>query len=174
VFQFGDRTLVTPEEATARYQAAQDWFDEKDHLVISQGPFYLERFDPPAQFAELDAFRDPSYPFTAGDFYRGDPPTLAITDVTAEPVVPGEDAVVEATVDGPGTVALRYLLLDPAVGEVVASGDAEAGPDGAFSVTIPADVTGSLFPGFYQLFLAAESDALALIDERRVDLEVLP
>ena len=174
VFQFGDRTLVTPEDALARYQAAQDWFDEKDHLVISQGPFYLERFDPPAQFAELDAFRDPSYPFTAGDFYRGDPPTLAITDVAAEPVVPGEAAVVEATVDGPGMVAMRYLLLDPAVGEVVASGDAEAGADGAFNVTIPADVTGSLFPGFYQLFLAAESDALALIDERRVDLEVLP
>ena len=37
----------------ARYEAAQDWFDEKDHLVISNGPFYLERFDPPAQFAEL-------------------------------------------------------------------------------------------------------------------------
>ncbi len=41
-------------------------------------------------------------------------------------------------------------------------------------MTIPAAVTGTLFPGFYQLFLAAESDSLALISERRVDLEVLP
>ena len=174
VFDFGGRALVTPEEAVARYEAAQEWFDDKDHLVISQGPFYLEQFDPPAQFAELLAFRDPSYPFKPGDFYRGEPPTLAIGDVSADLVVPGEDAVVSATVSGPGTVGLQYLLLDPAVGEVKSSGRADATGDGAFAVTIPAAVTGTLFPGFYELYLAAESDSLALISERRVDLEVLP
>jgi peptide/nickel transport system substrate-binding protein len=174
VFQFGDRTLVTADEAAARYAAAREWFDEKDHLVISQGPYYLESFDPPAQFAELDAFRDPAYPFTAADFYRGVPAALAIEDVTADDIVPGEDAVVQASVTGPGRLGLRYLLLDEAVGEVKASGPAESTGDGTFTLTIPADVTGSLFPGFYQLFLAAESDALALIDERRIDLEVLP
>ena len=174
VFDFGGRSLVTTEEAVARYQAAQDWFDEKDHLVISQGPFYLQQFDPPAQFAELDAFRDPSYPFKPGDHYRGEPPVLTIDDVTADVVVPGEDAVISADVTGPGTLGLQYLLLDPAVGEVVTSGLAEVVGEGAFAVTIPADVTGSLFPGFYELYLAAESDSLALISERRIDLEVLP
>ncbi len=174
VFDFGGRSLVTPEEAVARYQAAQDWFDEKDHLIISQGPYSLEQFDPPAQFAELDAFRDPSYPFKPGDHYRGEPPALTIDDVTADVVVPGEDAVISASVTGPGTLGLQYLLLDPAVSEVVASGQAEADGGGGFAVTIPADVTGSLFPGFYELYLAAESDSLALISERRIDLEVLP
>jgi peptide/nickel transport system substrate-binding protein len=174
VFEFGDRTLVTPEEAIARYEAAQEWFDDKDHLVISNGPFYLEQFDPPAQFAELLAFRDPSYPFKPGDLYRGSPPALTIDEVTSDAVVPGEDAVIVAAVTGPGTLGMRYLLLDSAVGEVVASGDAEETGKGGFTVTIPADVTGSLFPGFYQLFLAADSDALAQVTERRVDLEVLP
>ena len=174
VFDFGGQSLVSPEEAVARYQAAQEWFDDKDHLVISQGPFYLEQFDPPAQFAELLAFRDPSYPFKPGDLYRGEPPTLAIDDVSADLVVPGEDAVISASVTGPGTVGLQYLLLDPAVGEVVSSGRGSEAGDGTFEVTIPAEVTGSLFPGFYQLFLAAESDSLALISERRIDLEVLP
>jgi peptide/nickel transport system substrate-binding protein len=174
VFDFGGRTLVTPEEAVARYEAAQEWFDDKDHLVISNGPFYLEQFDPPAQFAELVAFRDPSYPFKPGDLYRGSPPALTIDEVTADAVVPGEDAVIGATVTGPGTLGVQYLLLDTAVGEVVVSGEAEADGEGGFTVTIPADVTGSLFPGFYQLFLAADSDALAQVTERRVDLEVLP
>jgi peptide/nickel transport system substrate-binding protein len=174
VFEFGDRTLVTPEEALARYEAAQEWFDEKDHLVISNGPFYLEQFDPPAQFAELLAFRDPSYPFKPGDLYRGEPPELAIGEVAADVVEPGEDAVVTAAVTGPGSLGLQYLLLDPAVGEVVTSGRAEESGDGSFTVTIPADVTGSLFPGFYHLYLAADSDSLAQITERRVDLEVLP
>ena len=174
VFEFGDRTLVTPEEAVARYEAAQAWFDEKEHLVISDGPYYLEQFDPPAQFAELLAFRDPSYPFKPGDLYRGEPPELSIDEISAEPVVPGEDAVVTATVSGPGTVGLRYLLLDPAVGEVVVEGQAEQTAEGQYAVTVPADITAALFPGFYQLYLAAESDSLARITERRVDLEVLP
>ena len=120
------------------------------------------------------AFRDPSYPFKPGDHYRGDPPTLAIEDVSSDLVVPGEDAVVTASVIGPGTVGLQYLLLDPAVGEVVQSGQADGDGSGTFTVTVPAEVTGALFPGFYQLYLAAESDSLALISERRVDLEVLP
>ncbi len=89
----------------ARYEAAQEWFDEKDHLVISNGPFYLERFDPPAQFAELDAFRDPGYPFHPGDLYRGEPPTLSIDDVAADVVVPGEDAVITVTARAPGPSA---------------------------------------------------------------------
>jgi peptide/nickel transport system substrate-binding protein len=174
IFDFGGRMLVSPEEAVARYEAAQDWFDDKEHLVISQGPFYLEQFDPPAQFAELLAFRDPSYPFKPGDHYRGEPPTLAIDDVSFELVVPGEDAVITATVSGPGTLGLQYLLIDPALGTVLDKGRVDDSGDGTFTVTIPADITVDLFPDFYQLFLAADSDSLARITERRVDLEVLP
>ena len=57
----------------ARYHAARDWFDDaRPHLVISSGPYLLDRYDPAAQYAELIAFRDPSYPFTAADFQLGD------------------------------------------------------------------------------------------------------
>jgi peptide/nickel transport system substrate-binding protein len=173
VFEIGGRSLVTPEAAVARYEAAQEWYDEKDHLVISNGPFFLQQFESTANFAELDAFRDPTYPFKPGDNYRGSPPSLTIDDVVADDIVPGEDSVVTATVSGPGTLGLQYLLIDPAAGEVVTSGRAD-GQDGSFELTIPGDVTGSLFPGFYELYLAADSDSLAKITERRLDLEVLP
>ena len=173
--QFGDRTLATPEEAMARFDAAQEWFDDHNHLVISNGPFFLERFDQPANFAELLAFRDPTYPFKPGDNYRGEPDKLTVGDIESALVVPGEDAVVTASVIGPGTVGLQYLLLDPALGEVVVSGPADPGATaGDFSVTIPADITSTLFPGFYELYLAADSDVLAQVTERRVDLEVTP
>lgn len=172
---FGDRVLATPEEAEARYQAARDWFDEKDHLVISQGPFYLEQFDQSAQFAELDAFRDPTYPFKPGDKYKGEPPELFLGEIDApETVVPGEDVVVTATLAGPGEIGLRYLLLDLATSKVEGQGQAEAGADGTYTVTIPGETTGELFPGLYRLYLAAETDALAQVRERHVDLEVLP
>lgn len=174
VFQFGDRSLVAQDEADARYQAARDWHDAHDHLVISQGPYVLTRFDAPAQFAQLDAFRDPAYPFTAADFTLGPPPQLAIE--------PPEDALIgvgqpaeSVTVTGEGALGLRYLLLDPATGSVVQQGAADAGPTpGSFVVRVPAEVTGQLFPGLYRLSLAASSDATALITERTVDVEVTP
>ena len=127
------------------------------------------------QFAQLDAFRDPTYPFHAGDFALGAPPTLVITPVEPDVVGLGEEAVIPVTVEGPGTLALRYLLIDPATGGVVTQGEAAPGATpGSFQVTLGADITGTLFPGLYQLELAASSDAVALISERRVDLEVAP
>ncbi|MEX1345016.1 MAG: hypothetical protein AB1Z63_10125, partial [Candidatus Limnocylindrales bacterium] len=171
---FGGQALVTGEEAVARYEAAQEWFDDKEHLVISQGPFYLEQFDPPAQFAELIAFRDPDYPFKPGDFFQGDPPTLSLDPAAPEPVVPGEDAVISVDVSGPDDVRLQYLLVDQATGAVVDEGAAESVGEGSFALTIPGDVTFELFPGLYDLFVAASSDSIARIAEREVVLEVLP
>ncbi len=175
VFEFGGRSLVTQEEADARYQAAQDWMDAHDHLVISQGPYVLSRFDAPAQFAQLDAFRDPGYPFTAADFTLGEPPQLAIEPPEGVLIAMGQPAEVAVTVTGEGALALRYVLLDPATGSVVQQGTAEPGlTPGTFVVRLPADVTGQLFPGLYRLSLAASSDATALITERTVDVEVTP
>ncbi|MFN8622484.1 MAG: ABC transporter substrate-binding protein [Chloroflexota bacterium] len=172
-FQVGDRNLVTEDEAAARYQAAQDWFDKTGNYVISSGPYMLSRYDQAAQFAQLDAFRDPSYPFTAKDFQLGPAPTIAVDVADAPEVVPGEDTTVDVSVQGPGMLALKWLLIDPSDGSVVTSGDGAAAGDG-FSVTIPADVTDTLFPGLYQLDLAASSDQVALVAEREVDLEVTP
>jgi peptide/nickel transport system substrate-binding protein len=173
VFEIGGRTLVSPDEATARFQAASDWYDEHAHLVISQGPFSLERFDQAAQFAELVAFRDPSYPFRPGDRYLGEPPSLTIGDLSADEIVAGEEAMISATVQGPGALGLRYLLVDPASGAVITEGDAEQGvTPGSFVVRLSPDVTAELFPGLYRLDLAATSDALALVTERQVDVEV--
>ena len=131
--------------------------------------------DRAAQFAQLDAFRDPTYPFRAGDFALGAPPTLVITPI--EPVVVGlaQEARIRVTVEGPGTLSLQYLLIDPATGSVVTSGAGTPGATpGTFEVTLGPDVTAGLFPGLYQLGLAASSDAVAIISERRVDLEVAP
>ena len=173
VFDFGGRSLVSPEEAVARYEAAQAWFDETGMLVISNGPFFLTRYDPPAQFAELEAFRAEGYPFRPGEFAFGAPPSLT---VQAEPpaTLLGEPIAVPVTVEGPGTLALRYALVDPAAApeaRLLASGPA-AGSDGSFTVEIGADVTGALFPGIYQLYLLASSDELARVTERRLDLEI--
>ncbi|HYO29234.1 MAG TPA: ABC transporter substrate-binding protein [Thermomicrobiales bacterium] len=173
VFEMAGRTLVSPDDAVARYEAARAWFDDTGMLVVSNGPFVLSRYDPPAQFAELQAFREEGYPFKPGDWSFGPPPGLT---VRAEPPVAllGEPLSLPVSVDGPGTLALRYALVDPAAaadGRLVASGEA-TGEAGQFNVSIGPDVTAVMFPGIYHLYLLASSDEIARVAERRLDVEI--
>ena len=170
VFQSGG-VSVSEEEASQRYQATLDWIEQYDLAIISNGPFQLVRYDPPSQFAELLAFRDPSYPFKPGDWYRGAPPTIRFNTIEAPGIGIGSAASVDVTLEGPGLVELRYLLLDPASGEVVTLGDAQRTSGNQYSLEIPAEVTGQLRDGLYQLFLVASSDLVSSLAERRVDLE---
>ena len=173
VFTMGGRSLVTAQEAEDRYEAAVGWFDQHGLLVISNGPFMLTRYDPPAQFAELQAYRDPTYPYRPGDWFFGSPPTLEIERVTSEPITAGQAGEVTVEVEGPGELGLRYVLLDPAQGRVVDSGDVQASSAGVFTLQLAGATTAGLAPGFYKLSLAAFSDEIATLAERIVDLEVV-
>ena len=162
---------VSEEEASQRYQAVLDWIEEYNLAIISNGPFQLVRYDPPSQFAELLAFREPSYPFKPGDWYRGAPPAIRFNNIEAPGISIGSAASVEVTLEGPGIIDLQYLLLDPVSGEVVTLGEAQRTSGNQYSLEIPGGVTGQLSDGLYQLFLVASSDLVSSLAERRVDLE---
>ena len=174
VFDFGGRILVSANEAEERYRAALTWIDETDHLVISNGPFWLVRYDPPAQFAELQAFRDESYPFQPGQRYLGQPKEILIDAPVESALRSGKEAEWEINVTAPGELELRYLLLDAATNQTVDSGIAQQDENGLFKIEVTTEVSKDLFPGLYHLHLAASSSELALIAERRVDVEVIP
>ncbi len=167
----GETVLVSSEEGAARYTAVLDWFEEKGHMVISNGPFMLERYDPPAQFAELTAFRDENYPFTASDLYRGLPDLIEYTEIEAPPIELAADYEVTLTLDGPGNLSLRYLLIDTASGEIIQQGDADTLDANWFAIRMTADTTAELELGIYELVLVAYSDELARMAERRIELE---
>lgn len=174
VFTIGGRSYVTGDDAMRRYDAALRWFDEKRHLVISQGPFLLERFDGQAQFAELSAFRDESYPFKPGDWVRrfGEARPVEFEEIVGDRIGIGEEGLFRVKLRGPGELGLRYLLLDPASGRVVESGEATSRGGGVFEIRIPAGKTSGMSPGIYQLYLAAYSpNELGMVFERRVDVE---
>ena len=171
VFDFGGNSLVTRGDATDRYIAALDWFDEREHMVISNGPFYLSRYDPPAQFAELSAFREPNYPFRPGDWSYGEPPTLVIDAIDKVELEAGRAKEIEVSVRGPGVLGVRFLLIDPVKGEIVVQGEGtRAG--GRFVVELSASATRDLFPGFYELALVAYSDSIATVTDRSVDIDI--
>ena len=171
VFDLNGRVLVTPEQAVERYNAAVEWFEQTNLMVISNGPFFLARYDPPAQFAELRAFRAEGYPFKPGDWRFGAPPRLTVEAPQPPPAVLGEPISIPVTVSGPGALSLRYVLVDPSQGTVATAGDATGG-GGNFTVDLDPAVTSTLFPSIYQLYLLASSDAIAQVAERRLDLEI--
>ena len=171
VFTVGGDSLVNEAEATARYGAARDWFAQKGHMVISNGPYLLETFDSSAQFAQIKAFRDPGYPFQPGDLYYGKPPTLQIASVEGAFMEEGADMVTVVELEGPGNMAVQYILQEPATGEIIRSGLAEALASNRFRIQVPAEVVANLTGDLYHLFLAAYTDELSTLLERRVDIE---
>ena len=172
VFDIGGTPLVSQEAADERYDACDAWFKETNHLVLGNGPYKLTRYDPPAQFAQLDAFRAEGYPFTAADFKLGVPPKITIEPVTASTFALGDPISLPVTVSGPGALSLQYTLIDPSAGAVVTTGNGEGGESGQFTVNVDPNATATLFPGFYQLYLLASSDAISQVAEQRVDLEI--
>ncbi len=54
------------EYAKSRYNSAISWIKEKNHAIISNGPFYLDSYSPEARVMTIRAFDDQSYPYTAG------------------------------------------------------------------------------------------------------------
>lgn len=55
--------FVSEEEAVRRYDSAINWIVEKGHSFISDGPYYIEKYDATTNYMELSAYRDSSYPF---------------------------------------------------------------------------------------------------------------
>jgi hypothetical protein len=66
---------------------------------------------------------------------------------------------------------MQYAFVDPSAGQVLASGNATPGDNG-FTVAIDTSITSTLFPGLYQLFLAASSDQVAEVAEQRLDIQI--
>jgi peptide/nickel transport system substrate-binding protein len=171
IFTIGGESLVSESEASARYGAAIDWFAEKGHMVISNGPYLLETFDSSAQFAQITAFRDPGYPFQPGDLYYGKAPDIQIVSITGTSLQEGAALMTEVELKGPGNMAVRYVLQEPSTNEIISSGLAKSVSTNRFQIEVPVDVVSSLTGDLYHLFLAAYTDELSTLLERRVDIE---
>jgi peptide/nickel transport system substrate-binding protein len=171
ILTMGGTVVATESDADRRYLAVMDWFEEYGMLVIANGPFVLTRYDPPAQFAELEAFRDPDYPFHAGDWNFGVPELIRFQPIDLRPLNIGQDYNVGIDVEGPGHLGVRYVLIDPVTGKILGSGDLKELNSGVFDFALKGTLTATLEPGLYHLYVAAYSDSLARTTERRVDIE---
>ena len=161
VFTVNGTKYVTTEDAQARYGAALDWFSQRDHLIISNGPFTLERFDPAAQYAEIHAFRDDNYPFKPGDWFMERPDGIEFGDVNTE-----SDGTVTVAISGTDNAELRYLVVDPRSSEVKASGFATNTGNGEFTFNLDSDTLSGFESGRLEIRLLASSEKLVTVKEK--------
>jgi len=160
------KDYITAEEAKAGYKAVIKWIDEKGHAFIGNGPFYMEKYDPATNFIELNAFRDPEYPFTP-DYW---PKVFATTTVRIDSVdVPvihframQEDLMIKVEVsevlypEGTTRIAengeVTIMLITP---KEELSYKAKFLGSGLFEAVIPADVIKDLEEGSYTILISA-------------------
>lgn len=62
----GALTGMDPVHASDRYGASIAWISDRNHAVISNGPFHLESYSPESRTITVRASADAGYPFAAG------------------------------------------------------------------------------------------------------------
>ncbi len=142
----------------ARYQSAINWIKEKNHAVISNGPFYLEGYSPDARTITIRAFDDPSYPFVAGywsEFEHVNLPKITKIDVPDE-IVMGK--TVEIPIQTTDASQIHYFI-NNAAGNQVDSGILLI-QDDKTRITLSDQLTSNLGLGGNDLKMYAISDSV--------------
>jgi peptide/nickel transport system substrate-binding protein len=166
-FTMGDMVYETADNAQARYQAALDWYDEYDIIWIGNGPYMMTRFDAEAQYAETKAFRDPTYPYSAGDWYYGRPEIPEVVDVSVPTVTKGVAATIGISMVGPENLAATYIITEEATGALVLKDEASTTATyGALEAKLTATDTDALdIGGRYVLTVLGKSPDVAFLSE---------
>jgi peptide/nickel transport system substrate-binding protein len=172
---------LTADEAAARYASTQAWYEAHGHYWIGTGPYFLDRVDLTAKTAVV--LHNPDFPQLADTWSDFSSPKLA--DVAVEgpaQVTVGEEAVFNVTLTlretgeayaSADVAEVKFLVYNEA-GETVYVGTAtDAGGDGLYTATIPADVTGSLVAGTGSIEVAAVLIPVAIPAFTTVDYVVV-
>lgn len=153
---------VSASEAGARYDASIKWIEEKKHAVISNGPFYLENYNPQARTITIKAFRDSSYPFEVGKWQGFETAKVATINNVNTPlsIIKGSDVTISGDIKTEGDlndVQLFYFIKN-SEGNIVVKGMTKPSSDGKFQIELSKSDTPKLSSGSNQLKLFAISN----------------
>ncbi|WP_205738671.1 ABC transporter substrate-binding protein [Halomonas heilongjiangensis] len=159
--------LLDAEEVAARYRALADWYAERGHFWVGNGPFELHSVHPVAGSVVLRRFAE--FPDPADKWLRFSRPAIPELDLDGPLVVEvGEAAAfhLAVTFDGEPYAAedieqVQFLLFDGR-GELARRGEAEALDDGLWRLALSAETVAALGAGANSLELAVTSRRVAL------------
>lgn len=143
---------ITPEEAVARYENAQAFYETYGHYNIGTGPYILEEVHLTEKVATL--VYNPMFPDASDKWAEFGAPKVADVVVEGEgTAVLGEEIVFDVLVTFEGEAypadeikGVTGLLYD-ATGQIVEVLDAELVEDGHYIITVPAELSADMEAG---------------------------
>lgn len=125
--------IVSVSEAERRYDATIKWIETHRNAVVSNGPFYLDSYNPQGGIITIKAFRDSSYPFEQGHWSIYEHPQLVTLEKIRMPqfAVIGKPLKIMIDVSEGGkltTNAIVNYFVSDWQGKVILSGLAKPSP----------------------------------------------
>lgn len=159
--------FISKAEIETRYKNLQEWYRSRGHLLLGTGPYFLQRAFPVEGTVILQRYTD--YPFPANRWDRFATPRIPEVDVVGPVrVTIGQPATFDIAVSFEGKPyatadisQIKFLVFD-ATNNLAHVGQATAEKDGAWKVTLPADVTKKLAAGSNVLEAVVVSKLVAL------------
>jgi peptide/nickel transport system substrate-binding protein len=147
-----------PSYYDARYAAAIRWITEKNHAIVSNGPFYLEGYSPEARTITVRSFDDPGYPFGTGMWEKFE--AVRFPEITKvglpDHLVRGTTA--QITVQTADASHLYYFVSDASGVQV--DGGIIPTQNGSAEIMLGDDLTSSMSLGATDLKMYAISDSV--------------
>lgn len=142
----------------SRYQSTISWIEQKNHAVISNGPFYLDNYSPEARTITVRAFDDPSYPYPAGywsKFEQVSIPQITSIDVP-DKIIRGQAYTIPITTQFATNL---YYFVNDASGAEITSGVIPIQNDSA-KILLEPKITQAMAFGGHDIKVYAISDSV--------------
>ena len=104
-----------------RYDSSQEWIDENNHAVISNGPFYLDRYSPDSRMIVIKSFDYGDYTFEQGrwnEFENVEFPLIRSVQFI-EPYVLGSNEEVHVSTENSSEI--HYFIMN-SKGKIILNG----------------------------------------------------
>jgi len=142
----------------SRYDSSINWIQNKQHAVISNGPYYLESYSPESRTIKVSAFDDDSYPFKKGEWSKFEKTEFpSIEKIVIEKSVQKGDEI-SIVVKTKNSDSILYFLTS-SDGKNVSS-DTYFVDDDSVTIKIPSDESNHLGIGANNIKIFAISDSV--------------
>ena len=104
-----------------RYDSSQEWIDENNHAVISNGPFYLDRYSPDSRTIVIKSFDYGNYVFEQGKWKEFEDikfPSINSVEF-AQPYVLGSNEEILVSTDN--STEIHYFIIN-SEGKIILNG----------------------------------------------------
>lgn len=158
---------IDAEDARSRYENLGQWYEEKGHLWVGHGPYYLESASPVEGVVTLR--RNEDFPDPPDKWMGYTEPRIAEVALDGpQRITSGDEATVDVNISFEGDpypvedVNFVNYLVFGSEGELVLEGEAEAVSDGSWQVTLTAEETEQLETGSNRLEVAVVSNVVSI------------